>query len=251
MNYSIKQLANLCGISVRALHYYDEIGLLRPIRNNNDYREYDDNDLTKLQQILFFRRLDFSLEKIKEIILSPDFDSMRALHDQKELLNLEKIRLDNLQTNLDLLIANMQYKTMNKSAVDFSLSDDEINSYTKEAKERWGNTEAYKQSQARMKNMSKEEFKKLGDEGINITKEIAAAREYGFDSNEVQTLIEKHFNHINRFYDCSFGIYKALGQMYVDDSRFTAYYEKHADGLAQFMHQAIDYFCDNKNKSHI
>ncbi len=245
MSYTIHKLAQLAGVSTRTLRYYDQIGLLKPSGvQKNGYRVYSQESLLRLQQILFFRELEFSLEDIQRIMNNPQFDQIAALKDQRHLLELRKKRLEGLVKTITKTIKHMTNKTMpsDRELYD-AFADEEVKQYAEEAKERWGNTEAYKQSQERIKQWTKADAERIKEEGNALTKKIADMMSKGPTDKDVQVLIAEHYKGINVFYDCSLEMYKNLGQMYVEDSRFTAYYEKFAPGLALFMQQAIHYFC--------
>lgn len=246
MKYTIKKLADLAGVSVRTLHYYDEIGLLNPsFIGDNGYRCYEEKELLKLQQILFFRELDFPLEKIREIINTPNFHALAALKDQKELLKLKKKRLEKLLTLIDKTMKDLQQKNEIKNPEELydPFKDKDYLKYKDEVEERWGNTEAYKQSMVQVKKMTKAQMVKLKEDGKKATQELADAMDKGVEHGEVQALIERHYQGINFFYNCSLEMYRNLGKMYVDDPRFTAYYDKFRPGLASFMREAIEYYC--------
>ncbi|MES2223925.1 MAG: MerR family transcriptional regulator [Patescibacteria group bacterium] len=251
MSYTVQQLSTLAGVSVRTLHYYNEIGLLEPaFVKNNGYRFYEEKELLKLQQILFFRELDFTLEDIKEILSSPKFDMKKVLEDQRGLIELKKKRLVGLIKTIDKTINKLNKKTiMNDKELYDNFDTKELDEYAKEAKERWGNTKAYKESQERFKKMSKAQLAKIKEEGEALNTEIAANMSKGAKSKEVQVLIARHFNALRNFYEPSLEMYRGLGEMYVADPRFTAYYEKYAKGLAEFMRDAMVYYVEmNKSK---
>lgn len=251
MSYTVHQLAQLAGISVRTLHYYDQIGLLEPTGiEENGYRYYESAELAKLQQILFFKELDFTLEEIKQIINAPNFDRLAALEEQKKLLELEQKRLTGVIKTIDKTIQTLKGgETMNDDDLYGDLDKKTVEEYKAEAKQRWGHTDAYRQSQERVSKMTKaqmQEIKKAGDE---LTKELAAAMDLPVDSPEVQALIKRHHAGIEVFYDCSMEMYRGLGQMYVDDPRFTATYDKYRPGLAIFLRDAILIYTDQKDQS--
>ncbi|MBP9717995.1 MerR family transcriptional regulator [Candidatus Gracilibacteria bacterium] len=248
MNYSIKQLAELAGISVRTLHFYDEIGLLSPASiKPNGYRIYEVNQLLRLQQILFFRELEFSLEEIKRIISSPHFNALEALQEQKKMLMMKRDRLDKMLTTITNTITSMKKKKPIKDKKLYDVfKDNDVKKYQDEVKERWGSTDAYKQSMARVGKMSKEEMAKLKADGKAFTQKLADHMDMPIESPEVQELVAQHYKGINFFYDCPLEMYRNLGQMYVDDARFTAYYDGFRAGLAVFLRDAIAYFCNKK-----
>ena len=250
MSYTVQQLANLAGISTRTLHHYDEIGLLKPARiKNNGYRQYEKEELLKLQQILFFRELDFPLHEIAKILASPSFNRKRALQDQKKLIGLKRDRLTKLIKTIDESISSITNKTtMNDKQLYTSFDDAEQQKYAEEAKERWGHTDAYKQSAERVKKMTKEDMGRIKKENDDLMKEIAAAMPKGPKSKEVQALIAQHYKNLANFYDPNPKIYRGLAEMYVADPRFTAYYEKYAKGLAISMKEAMIYYADTLEK---
>lgn len=249
MKYTVHELAKMSGVSVRTLHYYDGIGLLKPSEVAiNGYRYYSRKEIVQLQQILFYKELNFSLDEIKEIIFSPSFDRIIAFKDQEKLLILKKKRLEKIISTIRKEIQNWEGgETMTQKTHNIfdSLDDQELKKYAEEAKQRWGHTDAYKQSVERTKHWSKKDYIKIQKEQTDITKNLAELmkKRMSLKSPEVQKVIERHYNYINQFYDCSLEFYKNLGEMYVADPRFTAYYDKFAPGLAAFMRDAIGYYC--------
>ena len=250
MEYNIHKLAKLAGVSVRTLHYYDQIGLLKPGRvADNGYRWYEGKELMRLQQILFFRELDFPLSEIKRILDGRDFKIAAALADQKKLIELKRKRLAGLVKTIDKTIQNLNNKTnMDDKDLYNGFSDEEMKKFSEEAKQRWGNTEAYKQSTARVAKMSKDDMAKIQAEGDALMREIAANMAKGPKSPEIQKLIAQHYANLRHFYEPNLKMYRGLGQMYVDDPRFGKYFEKYAAGLAKFMRDAITAFCDSQMK---
>lgn len=250
MAYTVQQLARLSGVSVRTLHYYDEVGLLQPGRAaNNGYRQYSESDLVKLQQILFFRELDFPLKDIQRMMHSPNFDIVRALRDQKKMLQLKRTKINALIKTIDTTINNMQNnKPFDGEEMYDAFKDDDVKQYQDEVKQRWGHTDAYKQSMERVSRMTKAEMEKLKEDGRKHTQAIADSMDKGFDHPDVQALIAKSHEGINFFYECGLDMFRNLGEMYVNDPRFTAYYEKFRPGMAVFMRDAIAYYCDHPPK---
>lgn len=248
MAYTIHELAELAEISVRTLHYYDEIGLLKPSYvERNGYRRYEHKELLKLQQILFFKELEFPLDQIKTMISSPSFDHKEALRDHRKLIHLKRTRLDNLIKTIDKTLKSMNNKKKIKDEELYdAFKDEDVKQYQEEVKERWGNSEAYKQSMAKVSKMTKAEMNKLKEDGKKHTQKIADNMHKGHTHPDVQVLIAESHAGVNFFYECSTEMYRNLGQMYVDDARFGAYYEKFAPGLAVFMRDAIAHYCDVK-----
>ncbi len=247
MPHTIHQLATLSGVSVRTLHYYDEIGLLVPVRqSDNGYRVYTEAEAVQLQQILFFRELDFSLEDIKRIITSPEYTIIEALKAQKKMLRLKQARLEKLiQTVTHTITSMTKQQSIKDEALYNAFDDTDVKQYQAEVKQRWGTTDAYRQSQQKVSKMTKQEMAKLKADGKIFTETIARAMDKGIAHPEVQALIAKHYEGINFFYTCDLTMYKNLAAMYVNDPRFKAYYEKFRIGLAQFMFDAIEWFVDH------
>jgi DNA-binding transcriptional MerR regulator len=247
MRYTVKQLSTVAGVSARTLHYYDEIGLLKPaFSGSNGYRYYEEKELLLLQQILFFRELEFSLEQIKVIITAPTFDARRAMEDQRKMLQMKRDRIDQLLMTIKKTIqTNKGGEFMKSDDLYGGFSKKQMDEYKEEAKKRWGNTDAYKQSVAKTEHFTKADYDRIAKEGVALTQQIADVREKGFaiSSPEVQQLIRRHYDSLRTFYEPNYELYRGLGQMYVDDPRFTAYYEKFGKGLAVFMRDAIIHFC--------
>jgi len=239
----INEVAKLTGVTVRALHYYDKIGLLKPEEiTEAGYRIYSENDLETLQQILFFRELDFSLNEIKEMIQNPLYDKTEALEKQKELLMQKRARLDDLIT----LVEGTLKGEREMSFKEFDMTEIEENKkkYAEEVKERWGTTKAY--AEYENKAVSDEEYqqKMLG---MNVLlKEFAKKRHLAPESGEIQELVEKWKDYITEnFYHCTKEILSGLGLMYAADERFAKNIDKNGEGTAEFMSKAIAVFCQS------
>ena len=246
MEYTVKKLAHMAGVSTRTLRYYDEIGVLKPARiNSSGYRIYGPKEVDRLQQILFYRELDVSLENIKNIIVSSTFDEVKALKEHHEKL-LRK------RNKLDLLISNVN-KTINAKERSIVMNDNEKfegfkeklvadneEKYGKEAREKYGN-DAVKKSNKKLKNMTKEEYDeitRLSEEVMNILED---AFKTGNPSSQLaQKTADLHRQWLSFFWDgYSKEAHANLAQMYVDDERFTAYYDKNQPGSAKFLRDAI------------
>ncbi|MBQ1236127.1 MAG: MerR family transcriptional regulator [Oscillospiraceae bacterium] len=236
----IKEFAEFTGVSVRTLHYYDEIGLLMPafVDKTTGYRFYDENSLLRMQEILFYRELDFSLKSIREILSSPNYDKNKALIEQRQLLTLKKERLDRLISAIDGALKGENVM----SAFDNS----EFEMHKAEAREKWGQTDAYKQHAERTKNYSKQKWNDLAEGMDHIMAEFAVCmrKDETPDSAVVQNLVKLLQNHITEnYYLCTNEILAGLGQMYVADERFKNNIDKHADGTATFICEAIAVYC--------
>ena len=236
----IKEFAKLTGVSVRTLHYYDEIGLLSPacVDRSTGYRYYDEKSLLRMQEILFYRELDFSLSSIAQILSSPDYDTSKALKEQKYLLLLKKERLERL---IDAIDDAMKGKTI-MSAFDNS----NFEKHKAESKQRWGKTAAYQEHEKKTKNYSKQHWNDLAEGMDHIMEEFALCMRNGAspDSAEAQHMVKALQHHITEnYYHCSNEILAGLGQMYVTDQRFKDNIDKHADGTAAFICEAVEIYC--------
>lgn len=236
----IKEFAEFTGVSVRTLHYYDEIGLLPPASADRatGYRYYDETSLLRMQEILFYRELDFSLKSISEILSSPQHDARKALEEQKVLLTLKKERLERLIASID--------NAMKGAAVMSAFDNSELEAYKAEAKEKWGQTAAYKEHEEKTKNYSKGKWNSLAEEMDAIMAEFALCMKSGAapDSAEAQALAKALQDHISaNYYLCTKEILAGLGQMYVADERFRANIDKHGGGTASFVSEAVAAYC--------
>jgi DNA-binding transcriptional MerR regulator len=242
MKYTIAKLASAAGVSVRTLHYYDEIGLLVPAGHDGDngYRYYGEAELLRLQQIMFFRELEFPLAKIKEIMGSPSFSNLDALVEHRQVLLSQKNRLNKLIKTIDLTINSLK-KGQSMTANDLYEGFDkaQMEEYQQEAQERWGDTDAYKQSVARVAKMGKVGLAKVVAEGKEIEVELAKYISEPVESKNVQEIVARHRKHISNFYDVSDEMYRGLAEMYIADPRFTKHYDDVVPGLTQFLHDAI------------
>ncbi len=243
MRLTIGALSKLSGVSIRALHHYDQIGLLRPSEiANSGYRYYDDAAIERLWQILFFRELDFPLNDIAQILSSPGFDRMRGLEEHRSLLLQKRERLDALIT----LVSNAMKgeTTMEFKPFDTSKIDEMRAEYAEEAKARWGNTDAYRESERRSAKYTKEDFARLQDEAGEIFAAFAAFVGTDAADDRVQALVKRWQSHISEsYYTCTNEILAGLGQMYVLDERFRKNIDQYGAGTAQLMSDAIAVHC--------
>lgn len=246
--YTVKAVAELAGISVRALHHYDEIGLLRPAEvSPAGYRLYADSDLERLQQILFFRELDFSLQEIKRILEYPGFDRRQALLTHRQLLIEKQSRLQALVESIDHSIQAMEgVKTMSKEEMFQPFDRAEAEKYREEAREKYGK-EVVDESYRRVSKYSQKDWDAVQEESNAINQCIAAHLGGDPAGPEVQAAVERWHRLINdRFYACSLEIFRGLGDLYVCDERFTAFYDKVKPGLAPFLREAMHIYCDRQ-----
>ena len=239
MKMQIKEFARFTGVSVRTLHYYAEIGLLRPadVDRVTGYRFYDEQSLLRMQEILFYRELDFSLKSIGEILSSPNYDKTKGLKEQKQLLSLKKERLERLMEAIDHAVKGEN--------VMKAFDNSEFEEYKAEAQQRWGETDAYREHGEKTKNYSKGKWSSLADDMDVIFGQFARCREEGGapHGEEAQSLVKKLQDHITaNYYHCTNEILFGLGQMYTADERFRQNIDKHGDGTAAFVSEAIALF---------
>lgn len=248
MGMKIKEVANLVGISVRTLHHYDEIGLLKPAEvTEAGYRLYSDENLERLQQILFFKELGFPLKQIKEIIDSPSFDRLEALELQKKMLEEKRKRLDCMLATIEKTIKHTKGEIEMTNEEKFVGFDFSKNPYEAEARKRWGD-EVVDKSNAKLGRLSKEEQNELGEKMNAIYRKLADLRDSSPESEEAQEAIKEWFDFLNTFtgHEYSLEAFKGLGQMYIADERFTKNIDQFGEGLAAFMSKAMEYFADNQ-----
>ena len=240
MKLQIKDFAELTGVSVRTLHYYDEIGLLRPseVDEGSGYRYYDSSCLDRMREILFYRELDFTLKSIAQILSSPDYDKEQALRKQRQLLVLKKNRLEKLIAAIDCaekgdFEMNNEYEKTRKQ-------------YADEARERWDDTAAYKESERRTANYTADDWSKLSAGMDAIMEDFADLKAEGVapDDERARLQVEKLKEFITeRMYTCTDDILSGLGQMYVADERFTRNIDKHGEGAAAYVSECIKSYC--------
>ena len=244
MVYTIKKLAQLAGTSVRTLHYYDEIGLLKPeYRGANGYRHYGEKSIAKLQQIMFFRELDFSLEEIKTITSRPDFDAVEALQSHKALLQKRKERIDELLNTIAKTIKNITgEKLMEIKEYYQGFSDEQIEKYREEVKQRWGE-KTLKDSEARVMKMGKEKFAEVQAESDRIFRTIAENMAKGYDSKIVQAEVAKWRQWLENFHHYPDEAVLGLGRAYSQNPEFAKTFEKYHKDLPDFLTKAIEYYC--------
>ena len=243
MKLSIGETARITGVSVRTLHYYDEIGLLTPSEvSETGYRFYDDRALERLQQILFLRELDFPLKEIGAILSRPDFDRKEALIKHRELLLLKQRHIGDLIRLVDeTLGGNSEMNQKNLTYDDYTQARE---SYAEEARQRWGHTEAYAESEKRSTARSKAEALAAMNEAEEIFAAFAAVRHLPPEGPEAQSLVRRWQAHITaHYYDCTGDILAGLGEMYVADDRFAANLDNHGAGTARFLSDAIREYC--------
>ena len=243
MSYSVGKVANLAGVTIKTLHHYDKIRLLSPGgRSEAGYRIYEEADLQRLQQILFYRELGLALEEIAIILDDPRTDAVGHLARQRMLLTERIERLHKMVAAIDheMEAREMDIKLTPEERLEV-FGDFEPENHQEEVKQRWGNTEAYRQSRPRVASYTKEDWMRFKAEQEEVEKNLAAAFESGAapESEQAMDAVEAHRQHINRwFYDCGYEIHCGLGEMYVSDDRFRAHYDGRSPGLSEFIRDA-------------
>lgn len=238
---TVKEVSSITGVSVRALHHYDAIGLLKPTRvTEAGYRLYDDTALRRLQTILLFRELQFPLKEIKEILDAPGFDPKDALEQQIHLLELQR-------QHLDALISHAREIQMTGvTLMDFTPFDrSEMEQYAAQAKAKWGKTQAYKEFEQKTAGQTPAQMRDTGDALMNIFVQFGAIRHTSPASGEAQALVIKLQDFITEhYYTCTKQILRGLGQMYIAGDSMTENIDSAGgEGTAEFAHQAIEIYC--------
>lgn len=246
MEYTVQKLANLAGISTRTIRYYDEIGILKPARiNSSGYRIYGQSELDKLQQILFYRELGVDLESIKEIVTSPSFNQTDALREHHEKLLAKKMQLDKLIANVEKSIAAAEGRITMSDKEKFEgfkqkMIDENEKKYGEEARKKYGSASVDK-SNAKLKNMTQEQYEEVSRLAEEVNTTLAEAFKTGDPAGELaQKAADLHKKWLTFYWDSySKEAHAGLAQMYVDDERFTAFYDKDQPGTAAFLRDAI------------
>ncbi|MGB4593591.1 MAG: MerR family transcriptional regulator [Coriobacteriia bacterium] len=244
MPYTVSDVARTANVSVRTLHHYDEIGLLHPSgRSDAGYRLYTDADLELLQQVLFFKELGFELGGIRDLINSPGYERGETLAAQREWLAEKRDHLDGMIASVDKALAAIQEGIqMTKEEMFEVWGDFDPAQYEAEVKERWGETDAYKQSARRTKSYTKEDWKRINAEGAVVYEKLTQAFDEGLpaDSDLAQEAVQAWWDQIDKnFYTMSLEILSGLGEMYVLEPRFAKHYEDIRQGLAVYWRDAI------------
>lgn len=238
---TVNEVSKLTGVSVRALQYYDKIGLLKPAGYTEaGYRLYDDTALEMLQQILLFRELEFPLKEIKEIISRPDFDRNKALDQQIALLTMKKEHLEKL------IGFARGIKFEGVKAMDFSVFDTQkMDEYAKRAKEEWGKTAEYREFERKESGRTGEESRVVMKGFMEIFAGFGRMRDMEPEAADVQTHVKKLQDYITEhFYTCPKDILSSLGRMYADCGEFTANIDRAGgEGTARFVAEAIRVYC--------
>lgn len=252
MDYTINKLAKIAGVSTRTLRYYDQIGLLKPSRiDSSNYRIYGSKDVEKLQQIMFYRELGFELSQIKKMLNAPSFDSQKALYEHLAVLQKKRMRINQLIKNISKTIDNK------KGLVDMTdkekfegfkqkMLDENEKKYGDEARKKYG-SDSIDSSNEKFKGMTQQQYRDFEELSNEFNTTLKSAIATGDPSGELaQKACDLHKKWLLHFWaDGTYSkeSHKALAQTYVDDKRFTEYYEKIAPGAAKFLRDAINIYC--------
>jgi len=236
--HTVGEVAALTHVTVRALHHYDEMGLVSPgARSEAGYRLYQAADLARLQQVLFYRELGFRLDQIRELMADPDFDRVEALREQRRLLAAEGERLRAVLTAVDAAIAAHEGGyAMSENEIFDVFGDFDPREFETEVEERWAETDAFRQSAEKARGYVKNDWDRIKSEADAISTSWVCVMDAGHTlaSAEAMAIAEEHRQHISRwFYECSPEFHRNLGEMYVQDERFAATYDAMHLGLAQ------------------
>ena len=251
--YKINEVSKLTGVSIRMLHHYDKIKLLEPSkRTDSNYRMYNDDDIARLYQILLFKELEFPLQEIKQILDDKDFNREEVLKAQRNLIFEKKQRLERILESIDDTIESLGGNVMSKDnfkAFGYEEVKKHQEKYKEETKKRYGKSDAYRESQGKTSKYSKNDWENIMQEAGAIYEELYKLMDKDPSDEKVQELIEKWRNHITtNFYNCTIEIFRGLALMYVGDERFTKNIDKYGEGLAKFMSDAMNIYCDNNTK---
>jgi MerR family transcriptional regulator, thiopeptide resistance regulator len=242
---TVGRLAELAGVTVRTLHHYDEIGLVRPsTRTAAGYRAYSAADVDRLRQVLTYRRLGFGLRAVAELVGDPSADAVAHLRRQRTLLLAQRDSVDAMVAAIDkeLEARVMGISLTPQEQLEVFGSDKPGGAWADEAQQRWGETDPWRQSQHRAARYGKEDWTRIKAEADASVAAFAAALRDGLPAGGQQAmdLAEGHRQHIVRyFYDCGYPMHRGLADMYLADERFTANYDSVESGLARYVRDAI------------
>lgn len=251
MNYTITKLAKLSGVSIRTLRFYDEIGLLKPAYvAENRYRYYQEAQLLRLQQILFFRELGFELKKIQEILAQSDFDRIHVLQSHKKVLSTDIQKMKKLLHTIDKTINHLQGKyTMREKEIFYGFSKEKQAEYEQYLIESLGADRLeFAECARNVKEWTKENWQKCKVTGEELNKAFVEALEKRLKPHypEVQKLVRKHFELISLFWTPTKETYADLGQLYIEHPDFRTYYAAYHPELAQFLADAMKTFAEQE-----
>jgi DNA-binding transcriptional MerR regulator len=251
--YSVNNLAKLAGVSVRTLHHYDRLGLLKPsIRTEAKYRMYGEKELIRLQQILFYKELDFSLSEILDILEDPEFNMITALESHKLALQARQYRLSTLLSTIDKTISTLKGERVMLTNEELYEGFPKGQAYRQEAITKYG-TEEVEASEQNLRQRGKAGFEQLKADQKDIAKTLMRMVNQDLTSTAVQQQIARHYANIRGFWGeelCQSKnmaeAYKGLAKLYIDDPRFTSQNGQETPEYAAFLNKAMVYFADTK-----
>lgn len=250
MSYSVGRVAELARVTVRTLHHYDEIGLLVPgERTHAGHRRYGDDDLDRLQRILFYRELGFPLEEVALLLDDPATDPCEHLRRQYRVLTE---RIEQLQKMAAAVKRNMEAQRMGVNLTPEEkfevFGDHNPEKYEAEAEERWGHTAEYQESQRRVAAFTKDDWRRVMAEHEDLCRRLAEVMASGAaaDSAQATDLAEAQRRWVGNYYECGYDMHRCLGDMYASDERFAATYDAFAPGLAVYLRDAIHANADQR-----
>lgn len=241
---TVSQVAALTHLTVRALHHYDDIGLLKPSqRSAAGYRLYDEEDLRRLRQVLMFRELGFGLDRVRELIDAPSHRQRQALLDQRAAVDQQRRHAEAVLRAVDATLDALQeQRPMTTDRLFEGFEQFENGEYAREAEQRWGDSEAWKESRRRLAGYSRADRAAAQAEQEGLIADLRSARDSGAtpESERAMALAERHRLHIDqRYYPCSHAMQCGLADLYEADERFRDHYDRHGAGLAAYLIAAI------------
>lgn len=247
--YKVKELAELAGVSVKTLHHYDKIGLLSPaIRSEKNYRLYGENELYRLQQILFYKELAMPLTEIGEILDNRNFDQLNALMEHKQMIQNEKLRLDELVNTIDKTILQLKGKKMiTDKELYKGFNSEEIEKMKAESKKKFGEKE-FNTSEKYLKSLSKEQFEELKKEQKDLFRNLLKLSAEDIESETVQLEIARLYQNIRKFWgthgspSTQKSEFKGLGKLYVSDPSYTKVDGEIHEWFPEFLEKAMAHF---------
>lgn len=249
MAYTVKKLAKISGVSIRTLHFYDEIGLLKPAYyGENNYRYYEEAQLLMLQQILFFRELGFQLSDIQRIILSPDFDKIATLESHRKILESNLDQMQELIKTVDKTIAHLRGNKMKLEEIFHGFNAEKQAIYENFLIDNGVSQDVINKCKDKITNWKEEEWFKIKHEGDRIHEELVSAinNHLGPSSSEVQKIVKKHYQMTKLFWTPTRDSYIGLGQLYCSHPDFKDFYNRYHPNLLEFLVDAMKVFAVNE-----
>lgn len=253
MAYKVKELARLSGVSVRTLHFYDEIGLLKPARTGTQgYRFYEEQQLLTLQQIMFFKELGFELSQVKQIINKSDFELATSLKQHRQVLLTKKKRMQDLIRTVDKTLQRITgERKMKDKEMYYGFKPEKQNEYEQYWIDRGAVTkEQLQEGNKRLTRWSKADWQRLMSEGEDINAQLIKAINGGLtpETDAVQDLVARHYEMIKLFWEPQIKAekdrYRGLGQFYIEHDEMRKYFDKFHPKLAEYLAQAMAIFAD-------